>query len=170
MRIKTENVKLVNFNTITKIMKLETFFALPITLLFLNSQPVNAEERTSIDLYCQTMIASFIETTQYVTKKKIPLETLQRTEKGMSDLCLATPAIKSKRISSMSSSEIAVMSCVGFAEGAYIAYQPKGAPDEPFSKLMTRREFAFKACASNSKKFQEDIFRHGADYVITQIY
>ncbi len=151
-------------------MKFGIFIALQITLLFLNSQTAGAEERTSVDLYCQSMITSVIDTTQYVTKKKIPVGKLQQTEKGMSDFCLAKPAMKSKLISNMSGQEIAIVSCVGFAEGAYIAYQPKGAPDEPSSKLVARREFAFKACASNPKKFQEDIFRRGPDYVTTQIY
>ncbi|VVD29130.1 exported protein of unknown function [Paraburkholderia dioscoreae] len=151
-------------------MKSQFFFALQVALLLLNSQLVSAAERTSVDLYCQTMVTSVIDTSQYVTKKKIPLEQLQRAEKDMSDLCLATPAMESKRISNMSGQEIAIVSCVGFAEGAYIAYQPKGAPDEPYSKQMARREFAFKACASNPKKFQDDIFRRGPDYATTQRY
>jgi hypothetical protein len=130
----------------------------------------NAAERTSVDLYCQSMVNTLIDTLQFVSKKPIPLEKLKQQEKAMSQFCLATPAVSAVPISSMSSKDIALVSCVGFAEGAYIAYQPKGAPDEPYSMLKARREFAAKSCASNPKGFQHDIFHHGPDYVLKQRY
>ncbi|CAE6754715.1 hypothetical protein [Paraburkholderia aspalathi] len=130
----------------------------------------NAAERTSVDLYCRSMVNALIDTLQFVSKKPIPLERLKQEEKAMSQFCLATPAVSPKPISRMSSNDIALVSCVGFAEGAYIAYQPKGAPDEPYSMLKARREFAANSCASNPKAFQDDIFRHGPDYVLKQRY
>jgi len=151
-------------------MKTGRFGLIAIALLTLCPHAVEAAEQTSVDLYCQTMVSTLIETIEYISKKPIPVQSLQKVEKPMLDMCLSTPAMAPKKLSSMLPGEISIVSCIGFAEGAYIAYQPKGAPDEPHSVLKARREFAANACSSNPRKFREDIFRRGPDFAMRQHY
>lgn len=146
------------------------FQLLALAATLLGTASAHAAERTSVDLYCATMVSTLIETSQHLAKTPIPEDKIRTVEKQASDFCRAMPAQNVRPLSGMSGAEKTVVSCVGFAEGASLAYQPKDAPDEPYSKLKRRREFSAQACASNPKQFQHDIFRKGPDYVLTQKY
>jgi hypothetical protein len=94
---------------------------------------------------------------------------MRKMTKDMEDGCKTTPAPAMLPLSSMTSEQVGAISCLAFAEGAYVAHT-LGRPHESYDKLSTRRTFAQHACLANPKRFKDDIFRLGPDYVLKQRY
>ncbi len=128
-----------------------------------------AENKMGSDLYCETMTATFMQLTVEKAAKPIERDKIKITEEAILKFCKDAPSSTPRSLSSMTVKEIAVISCMGLAEGAYLAYK-RGEPDEPFSKLAERRNFAATACINNPKKFQNDMILKGPDYVLIQNY
>lgn len=133
------------------------------------SMAKEAPAQTSAELYCKAMPFAFIETFKYLGTGKVTEEKMYKTADEMEAACNNGPAPGATSVRSMSAKEIVAVSCLGFAEGVYIAYT-LGVPVEPYRLLLKRRTFAANACASSPKKFQEDIFKRGPDYVLGQKY
>lgn len=128
-----------------------------------------APAQTSAELYCKAMPFAFIDTFKYLGTGKVSEEKMYKTAEEMEAACNSGPAPGATSVRSMTAQEIVTVSCLGFAEGVYIAYT-LGVPLEPYKLLLKRRTFAANACASNPRKFQDDIFKRGPDYVLKQKY
>lgn len=130
-----------------------------------------ASARTSIDIYCETMVTALVETSLLLSKKPPSQEKLKKVgeiEAETLKLCKSTPAVgEAKLQSEMTPQEITVISCLAIAEGISTAYNSEY---ESYAKLSERRTFAANSCSSNSKAFLNDIYKNGPDYVMSQRY
>lgn len=159
--------------TSTRSFSLKTSFfmsvaILAITLASSNVSAAPSSSPTSVDLYCETMVTTTIETSLRLRTKPLSQEKLKKAselEAEMLALCKATPAVgQAKLQSEMSAQEFRIVSCVAMAEGITNAY--KKSEYESVEKLSEGRAFAANACASNeSKAFLNDLNRFGPDYV-----
>lgn len=138
----------------------------------LTSVALSAEKilkETSVDLYCKSLVFGYIDTRKHLGTLTNNDEKFNKTAVAMEKFCRDTPAPKPVPAATMSPTQIALASCVGFAGGAQLAHQ-LNVPSESYTVLDKRRNFAMKACESNPKRFQNDIFEKGPDYVLTQKY
>jgi len=148
-----------------------TVAILVVALLLLTSgsaQAAATNRETSVDLYCKSLSFGFIETYRYLNKKRNETK-LEDTGIAMEKTCRNAPSVAPVAVSDMTRAQIDVISCMGFATGAQLAHQV-GQPTEPYGLLNKRREFALNACQAKPKQFQDDVFKHGPDYVLKQKY
>lgn len=149
-------------------MKPKKIIALVALLLAGSAQSAEVGKETSVNLYCKSMTFGFIDTYRYLGAKSSPAK-INETEAAMEKTCSDGPAPAPVAVATMTSKQIALVSCLGFATGAQLAHQV-GLPAESYALLSKRRDFAANACGLNPKKFQSDILKFGPDYVLTQNY
>lgn len=128
-------------------------------------------EGTSVDIYCDTMVFSLMQTHERLNKSKYSESQKRKAaeiEAGILEFCKSSPAEGGEKLQSkMTPLEMNVVSCMGFVDGVFQAYYPDYVE---YSKLKERRMFVAKACASNSKAVKNDIYKYGPDYVLEQKY
>jgi len=123
---------------------------------------------TSVDLYCKSLSFGFMDTYRYLHTKQNERK-LESVGIAMEESCRLAPSVAPLKVANMKPAQITVITCFGFATGAQLAHQV-GLPAESYAMLSKRRDFAVNACRSGPKRFQEDVFKRGPDYVLSQKY
>ena len=147
------------------------FIAPLLVLLMATGSSVRAaapSQETSVDLYCKSLSFGFMDTYRFLNPQQNEAK-LNTAGIAMEQSCRNAPTIAPMKVSSMKPSDITTMSCLGFATGAQLAHQV-GRPAESYSLLSKRRDFALGACQKDPKRFQDDVFKRGPDFVLTQKY
>jgi hypothetical protein len=125
--------------------------------------------QTAIDLYCKSLAFGFIDTYKFLVPTSGSNDKVNKVGADMERTCADAPAPAPLAVATMPPMQIAMVACLGFSTGAQLAHQV-GMPAEAYATLEKRRMFAGAACQANPKKFQNDIFKNGPDYVLKQKY
>lgn len=143
--------------------------ALALVILTGTARASEAVKQTSVDLYCKSLAFGFIDTYKFLVPASGSNDKLNKAGADMERTCADAPAPAPLAVATMPPAQIAWLGCLGFSTGAQLAHQV-GMPTEPYATLDKRRSFAGAACQANPKKFQNDIFKKGPDYVLKQKY
>lgn len=138
------------------------------SLFSLNSSSAS-REKTSVDLFCKSMSFGFADTFKFLGHKPDHGEQFEKAILDMEKVCVQSPTANPMLQKNMDNKLISGLSCLGFAQGAYIAHT-LGLPDPSYSQLEKERVFFANACEKNPQKFQDDIFRKGPIYTLKQRY
>jgi len=153
-------------------LKVSMRFLAPLLALFMamssGTRAAAPSQETSVDLYCKSLSFGFMDTYRFLNSRQDEAK-LNKAGVAMEQSCRNAPTIAPMKMTSMKPSDIATMSCLGFATGAQLAHQV-GRPAESYSVLSKRRDFALGACQKDPKRFQDDVFKRGPDFVLTQKY
>ncbi|MBF4990102.1 hypothetical protein [Methylophilus sp. QUAN] len=86
--------------------------------------------------------------------------------------CKAMPTIGAaeKRIKDMTPQEMSLISCIGIAEGIFVAKADSTENHVSYSELMSNRKLIAKACSTNKKRFLSDLKSYGPKYVLKSAY
>ena len=146
-------------------------------LIFL-STPIysfaNSKDRTSTDIYCETMTLALYESLLNYQPPRTP-ELAKRVEKSQSETlkaCKALPTVgaEEKRIKDMTPQEITLIGCIGMAEGIFVAQADSESNNFSYVELTKNRRFIAEACIMNQKRFLGDLRKNGPKYVLKQRY
>ncbi|WP_139326350.1 hypothetical protein [Azonexus hydrophilus] len=146
-----------------------------LTLIFNSSTTIaSSNDRTSIDIYCESMSLALYESTLNYQAPKTP-EIARRVEKSQSETlkaCKAMPASggTEKKIKKMSPEEINLVSCIGIAEGIFMAKSESTENQFSYAELTKNRNFIANACITSQKRFLSDLRKHGPKYALNQTY
>jgi hypothetical protein len=141
--------------------------ALALVMLTGTVQSAGPAKETSIDLYCKSLAFGFIDTHKFLVPTVGSNDKVNKVGADMERTCANAPAPAPLVVATMAPNQIAMVACLGFSTGAQLAHQV-GMPAEAYATLEKRRMFAGAACQTNAKKFQNDIFKKGPDYVLKQ--
>jgi hypothetical protein len=134
----------------------------------------SSNERTSTDIYCESMTLALYESLLNYQAPKTP-ELEKRVEKSQSETlkgCKAMPTVGAteKKIKDMTPEEISLIGCVGMAEGIFMAQADSTSNHSSYVELTKNRKFIAGACVTNKKRFLGDLRKHGPNYVLSQNY
>ena len=109
----------------------------------------------------------------YQAPKTAELE--KRVEKSQSETlqaCKAMPTIGAteKKVKDMTPQEIALIGCVGMAEGVFMAQADSSSNSFSYAELTKNRKFIASACVTNKKRFLGELRNNGPKYVLKQNY
>lgn len=129
-------------------------------------------EKTSTDIYCESMTLALYES---LLNYQAPntAEMKKRVEKSQSETlqaCKAMPTIGAteKKVKDMTPQEIALIGCVGMAEGVFMAQADSSSKNFSYAELTKNRKFIASACVTNKKRFLGDLRKNGPKYVLNQ--
>lgn len=131
-------------------------------------------DKTSKDLYCESMSLALYESLlNYQASKITGFE--NRVEKSQAETfkgCKALPTIgvPEKSIKDMTPQEASLISCIGIAEGTFMAQADSTSNYFSYTDLTKHRKFIASACVTSKKRFLGDLKEHGPKYVLTQNY
>jgi hypothetical protein len=138
------------------------------------STSASKNEKTSTDIYCESMTLALYESLlNYQAPKTAELE--KRVEKSQSETlqaCKAMPTIGAteKKVKDMTPQEIALIGCVGMAEGVFMAQADSSSNNFSYAELTKNRKFIASACVTNKKRFLGELRKNGPKYVLNQNY
>lgn len=144
-------------------------------LLFISSTTIaSSSDRTAIDIYCESMSLSLYESILNYQAPKTP-EIEKRLEKSQSETlkaCKLMPASggAEKKLKEMTHAEINLVSCIGIAEGIFMAKSESKENFFSYAELTKNRRFIANACVKNQKLFLSDLRKHDPRYVLNQKY
>ena len=138
-----------------------------------SAQAIGAE-KTSTDVYCETMTVALYESLLNYQPPKTP-ELSKRVDKSHAETlaaCKAMPTIGAteKRVKDMTPEELSLLGCVALAEGIFMAQADSTDNHFKYSELTENRRFIAKACISNKKLFLGDLRSRGPKYVLKKGY
>lgn len=134
----------------------------------------SSSERTSTDIYCESMALALYESLLNYQAPKTP-ELEKRVEKSQSETlraCKAMPTVGAaeKKIKDMTPQEISLIGCVGMAEGVFMAQADSTSNHFSYVELTKNRKFIASACLTNQKRFLGDLRKHGPKHALSQNY
>lgn len=149
------------------------FFGLVLIFSYANAKSVGVE-RTSTDIYCESMALALYESLLNYQPPKSP-EIAKRVDKSQAETlaaCKAMPTVGAaeKKIKNMTPQEISLIGCVGIAEGIFMAQADTTENYSSYTELTKNRNFIARACMMNKKRFLGDLKTHGPKYVLKGIY
>lgn len=131
-------------------------------------------ERTSTDLYCETMTVSFFE---HIFSSKPPksdthAEEIKNSEREMLKICKSMPTVggKEKSLKEMTPKEFSQLTCLAVADGISTAHYTRNEDHLLYAELSRKRQFFMDACASNSKLLLADMKKYGPYHVLKKQY
>ncbi len=144
-------------------------------LLFISSTTIaSPSDKTAIDIYCESMSLSLYESLLNYQPPKTP-EIEKRLEKSQLETlkaCKLMPASggAEKKLKEMTHAEINLVSCIGIAEGIFMAKSESKENFFSYAELTKNRRFISNACFKNQKLFLSDLRKNGPKYVLNQKY
>ena len=133
-----------------------------------------SQDRTSTDLYCETMTIAFFESALEGKPPSSPAHAkrLEAAEQEMLETCKSMPITggKMKMQSEMTPAEMAQLSCLATANGVATAQASKTEDRLLYSKLSQQQKFFSNACSSNRKQFLADMKKYGPYHVLSKRY
>ena len=159
-----------------------TFLMVPILAIFSmhtygqnSSKPQpQKHERTVVDLYCESMAVSLIESALDLTPPMSQDDTkrIQTLHAKILKECKTQfkDYVPKTRQQDMTMGVLSVFACLGTADGIALAYGIK--TEDPLSdaKRTRNRPFYTKACINNRTLFLSDIKKYGPDHVLNKTY
>jgi len=134
----------------------------------------HSQDRTSTDLYCETMTIAFFESALEgkPPSSKEHAKRLEAAEQEMLETCKSMPIRggKVKIEKEMTAIERAQISCLAIANGIATAQASKTEDNLLYSKLSQQQQFFSKACSSNRKQFLSDMKKYGPYHVLSKNY
>lgn len=143
-------------------------------IAFSTSARASPNNTTSTDIYCESMTLSLYESMLNYEAPKTP-ELEKRVEKAQSETlkgCKAMPTVGAaeKNIKNMTPEEISLISCVGMAEGIFMAQTDSTSNQFSYVELTKNRKFIASACTTNKKRFLGDLRKYGPKHVLGKNY
>lgn len=131
-------------------------------------------DRTSTDLYCETMTIAFFEQAfnSKPPKSDAHAEKIKNAEHEMLKTCKSMPIVggKEKKLKEMSPIELSQLTCLAVADGISTEHYSRNEDHLLYAELSRKRQFFMDACASNSKQFLADIKKYGPYHVLKKNY
>jgi hypothetical protein len=143
-------------------------------MFFGMGENASGSERTSTDIYCESMTLALYESLLGYQPPKTP-EVAKRVDNAQAETleaCKAMPTIGAaeKRVKDMTLEETFLIGCVGMAEGMFMAQADTTENGFTYTELTKNRKFIAKACITSKKRFLNDLKTRGPKYVLRNIY
>ncbi len=143
-------------------------------LIFMLTTLASAQERTALDLYCESMSLALYESMLIYQPPKTK-EIEKRVEKAQLETlkaCKAMPVVGVRELKerNMSPSEIVTVGCIGIAEGIFMAQSDSKENHFSIVELSKNRQFIANACTNDMKRFLNDLKNKGPKYTLQQKY
>ena len=131
-------------------------------------------QRTSTDLYCETMTISLFEQVfgSKPPKSDAQAEKIKNAEQETLKTCKSMPTVggKEKSLKEMTPKELSQLNCLAVADGISTAHYTQNEDHLLYAELSRKRQFFMDACASNSKQLLADLKKYGPYHVLKKQY